>query len=203
MKKKALITGVGSVLGSNLARNLLEDGYAVIGVDHFSSGKITNIKGLSDGQFICKEMNICSKRLLSDTDFLDVQEIYHIASFLDNQSDPFETIEVITVGTKNILELAKRLQASMVFASNLTAFEGSRRQRKNAGKKVYKESLQLGETLCQLYSLHFQTKVKVARISYPNQEHQDTDMETIMHLRELMAVLNTNVGTAHKNKKSF
>src|SRR4051794_24528007 len=109
MEKKVLITGVAGFLGSQLAKDLLAESCVVVGVDNLSSGKITNIKGLSEDRFIFKEMDVCSRKLLADPDLLNVEEIYHFASAASPkyyQASPFETINVNTIGTKNMLELA-------------------------------------------------------------------------------------------------
>ena len=44
--RKTLITGVAGFLGSHLAKQLIDEGYNVIGIDNLSSGKIENIKDL-------------------------------------------------------------------------------------------------------------------------------------------------------------
>ncbi|MEH7309158.1 NAD-dependent epimerase/dehydratase family protein [Neobacillus drentensis] len=177
MNKKVLITGVAGFLGSHLAKDLLAAGCVVVGVDNLSSGKITNIKGLPEDRFIFKEMDVCSRKLLADPDFLNVQEIYHLASAASPkyyQASPFETINVNTIGTKNMLELAKRNHAKMVYTSTSEAYgdpevhpqpETYRGNVNTWGPRAcYDEAKRLGEVLCYLYYTQYQTKVKVARI---------------------------------------
>ncbi|MEH7375148.1 NAD-dependent epimerase/dehydratase family protein [Neobacillus drentensis] len=177
MDKKVLITGVAGFLGSQLAKDLLAAGCVVVGVDNLSSGKITNIKGLPEGRFIFKEMDACSRKLLTDPDLLNVQEIYHLASAASPkyyQASPFETINVNTIGTKNMLELAKRNQAKIVYTSTSEAYgdpevhpqpETYRGNVNTWGPRAcYDEAKRLGEVLCYLYFTEYQTKVKVARI---------------------------------------
>ncbi|MBV7504078.1 GDP-mannose 4,6-dehydratase [Bacillus sp. sid0103] len=177
MEKKVLISGVAGFLGSHLAKDLLTAGCAVVGVDNLLSGKITNIKGLPEDRFIFKEMDVCSRKLLADPDFLNVQEIYHLASAASPkyyQASPFETINVNTIGTKNMLELAKRNHAKMVYTSTSEAYgdpevhpqpETYRGNVNTWGPRAcYDEAKRLGEVLCYLYYTQYQTKVKVARI---------------------------------------
>lgn len=177
MDKKVLITGVAGFLGSHLAKDLLASGCIVVGVDNLSSGKITNIKGLPEDRFIFKEMDACSRKLLADSDFHNVEEIYHLASAASPkyyQASPFETINVNTIGTKNMLELAKRNQAKMVYTSTSEAYgdpevhpqpETYRGNVNTWGPRAcYDEAKRLGEVLCYLYYTQYQTKVKVARI---------------------------------------
>jgi UDP-glucuronate decarboxylase len=177
MDKKVLITGVAGFLGSHLAKDLLASGCIVIGVDNLSSGKITNIKGLPEDRFIFKEMDACSWKLLADSDLTNVEEIYHLASAASPkyyQASPFETINVNTIGTKNMLELAKRNQAKMVYTSTSEAYgdpevhpqpETYRGNVNTWGPRAcYDEAKRLGEVFCYLYFTQYQTKVKVARI---------------------------------------
>jgi UDP-glucuronate decarboxylase len=177
MDKKVLITGAAGFLGSHLAKDLLAAGCVVVGVDNLSSGKISNIKGLPEDRFIFKEMDVCSRKLLTDADMTNVEEIYHLASAASPkyyQASPFETINVNTIGTKNMLELAKRNQARMVYTSTSEAYgdpevhpqpETYRGNVNTWGPRAcYDEAKRLGEVLCYLYFTEYQTKVKVARI---------------------------------------
>jgi UDP-glucuronate decarboxylase len=177
MEKKVLITGVAGFLGSQLAKDLLAAGCVVVGVDNLSSGKITNIKGLPEDRFIFKEMDACSRKLLTDPDINNIEEIYHLASAASPkyyQASPFETINVNTIGTKNMLELAKRNQAKIVYTSTSEAYgdpevhpqpETYRGNVNTWGPRAcYDEAKRLGEVLCYLYYTQYQTKVKVARI---------------------------------------
>jgi UDP-glucuronate decarboxylase len=177
MINKVLITGVAGFLGSHLAKELIGEGYHVIGVDSLISGKITNIQGFPEDQFIFKEMDVCSRKLLTDPDFKNVKEIYHLASPSSPKhyrSYPFETIDANTIGTKNILELARRYQAKIVYASIGEAYVYSEvhPQPENSPANVntwlpracYYGAKRLGEVLCYEYFKQYKTNVKVARI---------------------------------------
>ncbi|WP_312469789.1 NAD-dependent epimerase/dehydratase family protein [Neobacillus sp.] len=177
MEKKILITGVAGFLGSQLAKSLIMDGHLVVGLDNLSSGKIINIKSLPKNRFIFKEVDLCSRKILADPDIKNVDEIYHLASPAAPkfyQAAPFETINVNTIGTRNMLELAKIHGAKMVYTSTSEAYgepeihpqpETYRGNVNTWGPRAcYDESKRLGEVLCYLYFTHYQTPVKVARI---------------------------------------
>jgi UDP-glucuronate decarboxylase len=177
MKKKVLITGVAGFLGSHLAKELIDEGNLVIGLDSLISGKITNIQGLPDDQFIFKEMDVCSRKILTDWDFKNIQEIYHLASPTSPRhyrSYPFETIDANTIGTRNMLELARRYQAKIVYASTAEPYGYSEvpPQPEKTGANVntwgsldcYYGAKRLGEVLCYEYFKQYQTNVKVTRI---------------------------------------
>lgn len=190
MIKKVLITGVAGLLGSQLAKELIIEGYFVIGVDSLISGKITNILGLPEDQFIFKEMDVCSRRLLTDPDLKNVKEIYHLASPTSPkqfQTYPFETIDANTIGTKNMLELARRYQAKIVYASTGEPYGYSEvyPQPENIPANVntwgplacYYEAKRFGETLCYEHFKQYQTNVKIARIfnTYSDRVAKDDD----------------------------
>jgi UDP-glucuronate decarboxylase len=177
MEKRVLITGVAGFLGSHLAKDLLEAGHTVIGIDNLSSGKIANIKNLPADRFTYLEMDVCSPRAISHRDVQAVDEIYHLASPASPkyyQADPFGTINVNTIGTKNMLELARRTNAKVVFTSTSEAYgdpevhpqpEDYRGNVNTWGPRAcYDEAKRMGEVLCYLFFKEYEIKVKVARI---------------------------------------
>ena len=106
-----------------------------------------------------------------------IDEIYHLASPASPkyyQAAPFETINVNTIGTKNMLELAKRTNAKMVFTSTSEAYgdpevhpqpEDYRGNVNTWGPRAcYDEAKRMGEVLCYLFFKEYETKVKVARL---------------------------------------
>ncbi len=108
---KVLVAGVAGFIGSHLARELLRKGHDIIGIDNLSTGRLENIP---DGiEFIEHDI-----RQPLDIDF-DV--LYHFASPASpsfySQHRIF-TLETISIGTLNLLELAKRKKAHFVLASS-------------------------------------------------------------------------------------
>ncbi|MFD2616326.1 GDP-mannose 4,6-dehydratase [Terrilactibacillus laevilacticus] len=175
--KKILITGVAGFLGSHLAKDLVNEGNVVIGIDNFVSGKYQNIKDLPSKLFSLINTNASSNKLLSHYLLQDIDEIYHLASPASPkyyQASPLETIKVNTQGTKNMLELAQKNNAKMVYTSTSEAYgdpeitpqiENYRGNVNTWGPRAcYDESKRLGEVYCYLYYTLFNTKVKVARI---------------------------------------
>jgi UDP-glucose 4-epimerase len=175
MKKKILVTGAAGAIGSLLVKALIAEGHTVVGIDNLSAGRISNIKGLPDEHFFYLEMDVCSPKVLTQKELFNVSEIYHLAS-LESPSFykafPFESIAANTTGTKNMLELAKRTNAKMIFTSTNAVtvlpewFEENGRTHLNdwGPDACYIEAKRLGEVLCFLYFKHYQTKVQVARI---------------------------------------
>ncbi|WP_043932671.1 GDP-mannose 4,6-dehydratase [Bacillus sp. EB01] len=175
--KKIIITGVAGFLGSQLAKELVEEGDTVIGIDNIVSGKLENIREINNDRFFFIRTNICSDELLHDPRLTGVDEIFHLASPASPkyyQRYPFETINVNTLGTKNMLEIAKQNGAGIVFSSTSEAYgdpevhpqiEDYRGNVNTWGPRAcYDESKRLGEVLCYLYYSLYGVKVKVARI---------------------------------------
>jgi UDP-glucuronate decarboxylase len=88
---------------------------------------------------------------------------------------PVETIEVATLGTKHILELARRDGAKVLFFSSSEIY-GDPTQEHLPTKEEYKgnvacigpracydESKRLGETMCYIYSEYFDTHTTIVR----------------------------------------
>lgn len=88
---------------------------------------------------------------------------------------PVETIEVATLGTKNILELGKRDDARVLFfssseiygdptADHLPTQEDYKGNVACIGPRAcYDESKRLGETMCYIYSEYFDTHTTIVR----------------------------------------
>ncbi|MFC6600691.1 GDP-mannose 4,6-dehydratase [Ectobacillus funiculus] len=179
MSKTVIITGVAGFLGSYLARNLLKDEKVlVIGLDNFSTGKRENIEDLLNyPKFQFVQFDITQPDILNILGFANIHEIYHLASPASPkfyQAIPFETIEVNSKGTYNMLELAKRTGAKILYTSTSEAYGDpeihpqSEIYRGNVNtwgpRACYDESKRMGEVLCYLYHSLYRTPVKVARI---------------------------------------
>lgn len=115
--QKILITGAAGFLGSHLCDRFIEEGYNVIGMDNFITGDKKNLQHLSDHpnfQFIDHDV----------TEFIkvegDLDYILHFASPaspIDYLKIPIQTLKVGSLGTHNLLGLAKAKKARMLIAS--------------------------------------------------------------------------------------
>ncbi len=117
MKKKILITGAAGFLGSHLCDRFLVEGYHVIGMDNLITGDLKNIDHLmkrADFEFyhhdVSKFVHVPGK----------LDYILHFASPaspIDYLKIPIQTLKVGSLGTHNLLGLAKAKNARILIAS--------------------------------------------------------------------------------------
>jgi dTDP-glucose 4,6-dehydratase len=117
MSKRILITGAAGFLGSHLCDRFLAEGHEVIGMDNLLTGHLRNIEHL----FAKKEFTFYHH---------DVSKYVHVpgpidyilhfaspASPIDYLRMPIQTLKVSSLGTHNLLGLAKAKGARMLVAS--------------------------------------------------------------------------------------
>lgn len=115
--KKILITGAAGFLGSHLCDRFINEGFSVIGMDNFITGDQKNIQhlfGHLNFEFIEHDV----------TEFINIpghlDYILHFASPaspIDYLKIPIQTLKVGSLGTHNLLGLAKAKKARILIAS--------------------------------------------------------------------------------------
>lgn len=176
MTKVSLVAGASGFLGSNLCRRLLREGHQVIGVDNHATGTIRNLETeISDPNFEFIQASILDSSALDGISHLDY--IFHFASPASPpkyQALGLETLHVNTLGTENLLKLADKNSARLVFASTSEIYGDpavSPQPETYWGnvnpigpRSVYDESKRLGETLVYHYSSSLGVNSAIIRI---------------------------------------
>jgi len=170
--KKILITGGAGFIGSHICEKLVLQGNKVFCVDNLLTGKKDNIKHLlntKNFKFIKKDIN--------QKIFLNVDEIYNLAcpaSPPKYQKNPVETVKASVLGSINLLELAKKVNAKILQASTSEIYgnpkEHPQKETYNGNvnpigiRSCYDEGKRCAETLFFDYHRQKKVKIKVARI---------------------------------------
>jgi dTDP-glucose 4,6-dehydratase len=114
---RAVVTGGAGFLGSHLCERLLDSGWHVICVDNLVTGSARNIKHLEGRKGFESIQHNVSEPLYLDGDIDAVLHFASPASPVDYSDHPIATLKVGTLGTHNMLGLARAKQAVFLLAS--------------------------------------------------------------------------------------
>ncbi len=169
-----IVTGGAGFIGSHLCDYLLDKGHKVICLDNLSSGQKENIKKLLyDKNFIFIEHDIREPFITNEK----IDQIYHLASKaspVDFPEDPTGILMTNSLGTYNILNLARKHNASVLFASTSEVYGDPEEHPQRESywghvnpigiRSCYDESKRFGEALCMAFYRKYGLDVKIARI---------------------------------------
>ena len=181
MQKTSLISGGAGFIGSHLADKLILSGHNVIAADNLLTGKFENISYLQNNpNFDFLKWDITKPPPQTLPQKLDY--IYHLASLaspnpkseISYLNFPFETIDVNTTGTKNLLELAQSHNSKFLFASTSEVYGNPKVHPQTedyfgnvnpfSPRSCYDESKRLGETIVNIFVKKFGVDGRVVRI---------------------------------------
>lgn len=120
--KRVLVSGAAGFIGSHLCDRLLAEGYEVIGLDNLITGHERNISHLaSAGNFEFRRQDVSEPFSISEPlDF--VIHAASPASPKDYLEHPIETLDVGSIGTKHMLEIAERNKARFLITSTSESY---------------------------------------------------------------------------------
>lgn len=167
-----LVTGGGGFIGSHLCEALLGMGHKVICIDNLSTGNKSNtVKLMENENFVFMEHDVTRP-----TD-LKVDFIFHFASPaspVDYQKLPIETSMANSLGTFNMLNLAKANNARILIASTSEIYGDplEHPQKENYWGNVnptgvrscYDESKRFSEALSMSFHRKHSIDVRIVRI---------------------------------------
>lgn len=114
---RTLITGGAGFIGSHLCERFLRDGHEVICVDNLITGRLQNIDHLRDNPGFTFIAHDVSQPLHVDGPIDNVLHFASPASPIDYLKYPIQTLKVGSLGTHNMLGLAKAKRSRFLLAS--------------------------------------------------------------------------------------
>lgn len=116
-KQRVLITGAAGFLGSHLCDRFIKEGFHVIGMDNLITGNIKNLEHLFENKDFEFFHHDVSKFVHVPGELDYILHFASPASPIDYLKIPIQTLKVGSLGTHNLLGLAKAKNARMLIAS--------------------------------------------------------------------------------------
>lgn len=116
-RERVLITGAAGFLGSHLCDKFIKEGYHVIGMDNLVTGDLKNIEHLMKLEQFEFYHHDVSKFVHVPGDIKYILHFASPASPIDYLKIPIQTLKVSSLGTHNILGLARAKKARVLVAS--------------------------------------------------------------------------------------
>jgi len=171
-RMKILVTGGAGFVGSHLVDKLMMEGHEVVVLDNFFTGQKKNIEHwLHHPNFSLVVHDVIEPIML------EVDQIYHLAcpaSPPHYQYNPIKTIKTSTMGTINMLGLAKRVKARMLLTSTSEVYGDPQVHPQEetywgnvnpiGPRSCYDEGKRVAETMMYAYRDQSKVEVRVARI---------------------------------------
>jgi dTDP-glucose 4,6-dehydratase len=117
MKKRVLITGAAGFLGSHLCDRFIKEGFLVVGMDNLITGNLKNIEHLFKKEEFEFYNHDVSKYVHVSGNLDYILHFASPASPIDYLKIPIQTLKVGSLGTHNLLGLAKAKNAVIMVAS--------------------------------------------------------------------------------------
>jgi dTDP-glucose 4,6-dehydratase len=116
-KRRAVVSGGAGFIGSHLCEALLSRGTSVLALDNFITGSHDNVRGFLDNpDFEFRKANV-NEEIRVDGDVRFVLHFASPASPPQYDANPIHTLKVGTLGTMNMLGLARAKGATFLLAS--------------------------------------------------------------------------------------
>jgi dTDP-glucose 4,6-dehydratase/UDP-glucuronate decarboxylase len=178
-----LVAGGAGFIGSHLCESLLKDNYKVVCVDNFITGDKNNLKELlKNPSFSFLEIDITKPFQDLKLNELSPDYIFHLASPASPNKKsarsyinfPIETLLANSVGTYNLLELARKFNSKLLYTSSSEVYgdPAISPQKEdyfgnvspNGVRSVYDEGKRFGEAITFGYLRKYNLDVRIIRI---------------------------------------
>ena len=173
-KKRVLITGGAGFLGSHLCDRFLKEGYHVIAMDNLITGNLENIEHLFKEEHFEFYHHDVSKYVFVPGKLDYILHFASPASPIDYLKIPIQTLKVGSLGTHNLLGLAKVKGARMLIASTSEVYgdpEVHPQVEEYWGnvnpvgpRGCYDEAKRFQEAITMAYHMHHGLETRIIRI---------------------------------------
>lgn len=173
-----MVIGGAGFIGSNICRYLIEKGHRVDCIDNFSTGRRASISNLEGGRsFRLIEADITDPGFLSEFNNEKYDEIFHLAcptGVPNIRPMAEEMLDTCSIGTANVLKLAKRHESKFIFTSSAEVygdpeiFPQPETYNGNVDpvgpRSAYEEGKRFSEALIAMYVDKYQVDAKIIRL---------------------------------------
>jgi dTDP-glucose 4,6-dehydratase len=171
---RLIVSGAAGFIGSHLCDRLLREGHTVIGLDNLLTGSLRNLSHL-DGhpRFRFHHHDVTVAFETGD----NIDGVLHLASPAspkDYIEHPIETLEAGSLGTRNMLELARRHNATFLVTSTSECYGDPLEHPQKetywgnvnpvGARSCYDESKRFAEALTMAYHRVYGLRTNIARI---------------------------------------
>ncbi len=174
MQKRVLIAGAAGFLGSHLCDKFMAEGYRVVGMDNLITGDLKNIQHLFEKEHFEFYHHDITKFVHVPGQIDYILHFASPASPIDYLKIPIQTLKVGSLGTHNLLGLAKEKAARILIASTSEVYGDplvhpqSEEYYGNVNtigpRGVYDEAKRFQESMTMAYHRFHGLETRIARI---------------------------------------